>query len=322
MVAICLSVVLLSIQPIYHGTELLAHGVSLERHRAVSLLAMQPNIYGGALAVFIPFPLVFLVRRLGGKRGRIFFGITVAVATYSLVLTLSRGSWLAMGVACIFLGFLFERRILLVLLLGIALAPLWVPQDAVNRADTMDLDEAADDDSAAVRVEQWKMIPAVLAAAPLGHGYQQFPAVYFELGGHFKGAHVGYADYAVEAGVPGLLLYVMLFVTIAVFAFGLARSGTTEFSRALGVALLGAIIAMAVAEAFGSRLKAGSVTAFLWMYAGTAVAAWRWPAEEGAGGSSPAVEPKRRGGITPRGRGRVAGAAAPTRRFAPAPEQE
>jgi O-antigen ligase len=289
MVAVCIGIILTAIQPIYKGTQLLASGVSLERHRAVGILALQANIYGGALACFAPFPMMYFARKIGGKKGRVLFGVAMGVAAYTLVLTLSRGSWLAFGTAVAVIGLLFERRVLYILAVGALTAPFWVPQDAVDRGNTISeidvTDENLQDDegSAFVRVDQWKMIPKVLADSPiLGHGYQSFPLMYYEFGslGRKKGAHVGYAEYAAELGVPGLALYVSTFVGIAIFGLTLAWRGSTLFSRSHGVGLLAAALAMMVAEAFGSRLKVGTVTAFLWMYAGVAIAAWRWPARE------------------------------------------
>jgi O-antigen ligase len=289
MVAVCLGMMLLAIQPIYNATYDLAQGASLLRHRAVSLIAIQPNIYGGALACFLPFPLLYFSRKIGGKRGRVLFAITTGVAAYVLVLTLSRGSWLAMGAASLFIGVLFERRVLLILVLVALSFPFWVPEEAMDRAsemktiDVSDPNLRMDEGSAFVRVDQWKMIPRALADAPLlGHGFERFPFVYRRMGayGMFKGAHVGYCEYATEAGFIGLLLYVLIFVSLGAFGLRLAVSGNSVFARSHGVALLGAAVAMAVAEGFGSRLKVGSVTAFLWMYAGVGVACWRWPVPE------------------------------------------
>jgi O-antigen ligase len=285
MVAVCIAIILVSIQPIQKGTTLIASGISLERHRAVSILALQANVYGGALACFLPFPMIYLARRIGGKKGRIFFGLAIGVAAYALVLTLSRGSWLAFGAAVALIGVLFERRVLYILLLGALSAPFWMPQDAVNRGNTLTemKNEEEIEDSAFVRVDQWNMIPKVLADSPiLGHGYQSFPSVYYTFGslGVYKGSHVGYAEYAAELGAPGLILYALCFVAMGVFGLTLAWKGSTLFSRTQGVAILGAALAMLVAEAFGSRFKIGTVTAFLWMYAGVGIAAWRWPVTE------------------------------------------
>ncbi len=315
MVAACVGVILVSIQPIWHGTDLLAHGVSLERHRAVSILALQPNIYGGALASFAPFPLVFFARKIGGKKGRILFALAICVAAYALVLTLSRGSWLAFGAAVSVIGLLFERRVLYLLAVGALLSPYWVPEDAVNRGNTISEIEVNDpnleeeEGSSFVRVDQWKMIPAVLADSPvLGHGYQSFPRTYFRFGAMRarKGAHVGYAEYAAELGIPGLALYVATFLGIALFGLALARGGSTLFARSQGVGLLGAALAMMVAECFGSRLKVGTVTAFLWMYAGVAIAAWRWPAKESTEAAAEASAFENQGLIGPNRRLRSA----------------
>jgi len=326
MVAVCIAMILLAIQPIYNATYELARGASLLRHRAVSLIAIQPNIYGGALACFMPFPLLYFARKIGGKKGRVLFGLSAGVAGYVLVLTLSRGSWLATGAASLMIGVLFERRVLLILVLVGLSAPFWVPEDAVDRASEMkaidvnDPNLKEDEGSAFVRVDQWRMIPSVLVDSPIfGHGYQRFPWVYKRFGayGWYKGAHVGYAEYAAEAGMIGLFFYLSIFVALAAFGLRLAWSGTSAYSRAHGVGLLGSAVAMAVAEGFGSRLKVGSVTAFLWMYAAVGIACWRWPAGEAE--EAGAVERERRG-LVRRRRGSAPSAA--NQRFSRVPGGE
>jgi len=291
MVAVCIGVILLSIQPILNGTETMARGMSLASHRAISLLGNQPNIYGGALACFAPFPLIYFAKRVGGKKGRTLFGLAIGVAAYALVLTLSRGSWLAFGAAVTVIGVFFERRVLYILAVGALLAPLWIPEEAVNRGDTISEIDVSDENldeeegSAFVRIDQWRMIPAVLADAPiLGHGYGSFPDLYERFGslGRRKAAHVGYAEYAGELGIPGAALYVAIFLALGGFALVLSRRGTTLFSKLHGIGLLGTTTAILVAECFGSRFKVGVVTCFLWIYAGVGIAAWRWPAKESA----------------------------------------
>jgi O-antigen ligase len=314
MIAVCIAIILVSIQPIQKGTTLLASGVSLARQRAVSILALQSNVYGGALACFATFPMIYFARRIGGKKGRILFGLSIAVAVYALVLTLSRGSWLAFGTAIAITGVFFERRVLYILAVGILTAPFWVPQDAVDRGNTIseidvtDQNLQDDEGSAFVRVDQWKMIPRVLTDSPiLGHGFQSFPRMYYRFGslGVYKGSHVGYAEYASEVGVPGLALYVLCFISLGAFGFMLAIRGATLFTRSHGVGILGAALAMVVAEAFGSRFKIGTVTAFLWMYAGVGVAAWRWPAQESVESAIAAQGVEHRGLVSrgPRSRG-------------------
>jgi O-antigen ligase len=120
----------------------------------------------------------------------------------------------------------------------------------------------------------------MLEAAPLlGHGYHRFPMVYERHGeyGQEKGAHVGYAEYAAELGLIGLALYVGVMVALGLLGRSLRRRGSTPFDRAHGAALIAAALALMVSECFGSRFKIGPVMTFLYLYAGVAAAALRWP---------------------------------------------
>jgi len=60
----------------------------------MALLALQPNIYGTALAVYLPFCVVLALHRVGGPWIRLWFAVVTAAVSFALLLTLSRGAWL------------------------------------------------------------------------------------------------------------------------------------------------------------------------------------------------------------------------------------
>ena len=276
LLAISVSLFLSAMQGVNHSWLAFVAG-SLERHRAMALLALQPNIYGTALAVYLPFCVLLALHRVGGPWIRLWFAVVTAAVSFALLLTLSRGAWLG-AIAAIFTIALVRNRALL-FFFAIALIgyQAWLPEQAVKRIEvTTDIeDDAAGGDAIAegstqMRIEQYKSLPAMMADHPfLGWGYRSFPAVFERHGtlGRAKGAHSSYAQVGTEEGIVGLVLLVMILFASAWAGVRAARADD-PFVYWMGIGLLGATVALAVCMASGARFELQKILGWFWILAG------------------------------------------------------
>ncbi len=277
LLAISVSLFLNALQGINHSWLAFAAG-SLDRHRAMALLALQPNIYGTALAVYLPFCLVLALHRVGGAWIRLWFAVVTAAVSFALLLTLSRGAWLG-AIAAVFVIALARNRILLfVLVVGMIGYQAWLPEQAVQRIEVttaVDEDDGVGADAIAegstqMRIEQYKSLPAMMADHPfLGWGYRSFPTVFEHYGtlGRAKGAHSSYVQVGTEEGIVGLLLLVAILFASA-WAGVRASRADDPFVSWMGIGLLGAAIALAVCMASGARFELQKILGWFWILAG------------------------------------------------------
>ncbi len=276
LLAISVSLFLSALQGINHSWLAFVAG-SLDRHRAMALLALQPNIYGTALAVYLPFCVVLALHRVGGPWIRLWFTVVTSAVSFALLLTLSRGAWLG-AIAAVFVIALARNRLLLFFLVVALIGyQAWLPEQAVQRIEvTTDVDaDAAGSDAIAegstqMRIEQYKSLPAMMADHPfLGWGYRSFPTV-FELHGTLgrsKGAHSSYAQVGTEEGIVGLVLLVLILFASAWAGVRAARADD-PFVQWMGIGLLGASVALAVSMASGARFEIQKILGWFWILAG------------------------------------------------------
>jgi len=277
LLAISVSLFLNALQGINHSWLAFAAG-SLERHRAMALLALQPNIYGTALAVYLPFCLVLALHRVGGPWIRLWFATVTAAVSFALLLTLSRGAWLGAIAAVFVIALVRNRALLFVLALGVIGYQAWLPEQAVKRIEvttTVDEDDEIGADAIAegstqMRIEQYKSLPAMMADNPfLGWGYRSFPTVFERHGtlGRAKGAHSSYVQVGTEEGIVGLVLLVTILFASAWAGVRAARADE-PFVQWMGIGLLGATVALAVCMASGARFELQKILGWFWILAG------------------------------------------------------
>jgi O-antigen ligase len=276
LLAISASLFLNALQGINHSWIAFLAG-SLERHRAMALLALQPNIYGTALAIYLPFCVVFAFYRTGSAWTRLWFFAVSAAVGLALLLTLSRGSWLGAIAALGTVALVRSRLMLFVMVLALVSYQAWLPDQAISRIEeTTELSDAAiaedaiAEGSTQMRIEQYKSLPAMMAEHPfMGWGYRSFPNVFERHGtlGRAKGAHSSYVQVGTEEGIVGLALLVLILFATAVAGVRASRADD-PFVSWMGVALLGSTVGLAVAMASGARFELQKILGWFWILAG------------------------------------------------------
>ena len=274
---LCVAVVSLALA--LHG---LRDGVTtgnLLTNRPAGLLTGQANLFAGFLGMHA---LLFLFLSRTSELARVerwFLVGTAFLMVITLVFTLSRGAWLAFGLAGLIVGFVTNRTAVVLLLVAVVVGSRWAPEEAATRADLTltavgqsgdsSLEEALDD-SAALRVIQWKALPDLLMDSPLwGTGLGTFARRLEQHTGIYRSAHATMVQIGTEMGLLGLLGYVGLFASVVFTCASRARRAPPgTLLRATGLGLLAATVCLFLLDFSGTRFPAHTVTTYFWVLVG------------------------------------------------------
>ena len=250
----------------------------------------QPNPYAGYLGMILPLALSLFwwaVGRLrvperdssaGGRRrdllwAAIIGGMTAVIAAGAIA-SWSRGAWIGIGAGVAVVTALRSRRAFGLTLAAAALIALFfmVRGGVIGGAlggrlaqigeylggfDVTTV-EVNDDNFAVVeRVAHWVAAQRMIERAPwFGVGVGNYPIVYPQVAlsrwadplGH---AHNIYLNTWAEAGLPGLLTYILLWLLAAWRAIRLARDRqASAFERAVALGVLGVIVHLTIHNLF------------------------------------------------------------------------
>lgn len=186
---------------------------------------INPNILAGALVMMIPIGLALAMRRGWINRWwGLLLWAPVLLMVNAVVLSQSRGSWLALVVAILLLGWLFWPRLVMVLV-GAAVivgAVIWWEGSARYVLDH-DLVQSAQA-SLLRRLDIWRLSLQMVAERPftgigLGTYEQTFTARFPNLpliGGRLAPPHAHnlFIQVALDLGIPGLLAYLCLLAAL------------------------------------------------------------------------------------------------------------
>ena len=163
----------------------------------------------------------------------------------TLLFTLSRGAWLAFAVTAAVVGFATNRGLVVLLIVVFLVGYRWAPREAVTRADLTvraveqsrqdsSLEESLDD-SAALRIIQWKSFPTLFLESPVwGTGLGTYPERLGRETRVFRPAHATMVQIGTEMGALGLIGYLGLLGTVAIACLRRARQAGRGSFRARG----------------------------------------------------------------------------------------
>lgn len=210
----------------------------------------NPNFYAEFLVLLFAatLALVFIERRF---LRYIAAGLLV-VQAMALLLTYTRGSWLALAAGLLVAVLMIDTRLLLPFLAGgAALVPV-VPGALARLMSIFSLEGTA-----SYRMSLWRVAGAALKDSPivgygLGRWYDAFATTALRhpelgIGVVFYGAHQSYFQVAAEVGVVGGIAFaVMVFVTCRMGAFYGPRMAGDLRARFVNAALTAGLIAFAL----------------------------------------------------------------------------
>ncbi|PTQ53639.1 MAG: O-antigen polymerase [Hydrogenibacillus schlegelii] len=252
--------------------------------RAFSFV-VSPNVLGSymAYALLLTLALAWRARAEGRRRALLVYLLFAALEAAALVLSGSRGAWLAFFLAALVVLFFFRPRLSLAAAAAlIALAALLPPIRRRMEAllSPMYWEKSARDG----RIARW-----------LGSFHQmRFDPLFGRGIGHYGGATGNrffgttyvdgyYFKTMAEMGLPGLILFVWLMVAVfrTLFARWQAARGRPEGALLLG--LLAADLAVALHNAVENIFEVPFMNAYFWLAAGLALALSPGRPEEGRG---------------------------------------
>jgi len=227
------------------------------RNRAYAVFE-NPNLLAQYLILMATLALaaVFNAVRLWQ---RIFFASAAALAAFCLVLTYSRGGWLAFGAALAVFA-LFKSRILIQVLAAAGIIVYSVmPPAVMHRLSTI---TSLKDTSNAYRLDTWHSTLSLIKAhweTGVGLGRKAFARVYYT---HMINSNVVphshnlYLQIISEFGILGLAVFCWLF--LGIFQLGLKLRATgNNFIKNLNAGIMGALAGF---------LTHSVVDYFLWYY--------------------------------------------------------
>ncbi len=274
--ATALALLLNSLQAINHSWMAFFTG-TLERHRAMAILALQPNTFGAALAMYLPAFILLASNKTTNRLSQLWCAGVAAAMGFALLLTLSRGSWLGLIAGMVAVAVLGDRKLLVVLAIAGASYTAWVPQAAIDRVEeTTQVGVDAEGDqlvegSAQMRLEQYMSLSAMMAPRPvLGWGYESYPRVFEKYGTlqRAKGAHSSYVQLGTEGGVVGLASLGVLLLAVVWAGWRAYRVCPDPLHRWLGMGVLGGMLSMAVSMITGARFEPQKIFVFFWIMTG------------------------------------------------------
>lgn len=253
----------------------IAYGRNGRGMRAIGSIG-QSNDLGAFLALFaVPvFAGLFGVRNW---LGRALLAGTFVAACIGVMLSLSRGSMLALVAGVFVVAWMASRWAFGLLVVALLLSPLWAPDYVKDRvaASSREIegsDEVAVDMAAEARLQTWQSILQVVQAHPIeGVGFTGLGYVLPDIGEGLgledvkDSAHNTWLRMLAETGLIGLGLFAWLMWKVWALGLKAARRARDAFDRALGIGLCGAVVTMAVNCAFGDRFFNVVVASSFWI---------------------------------------------------------
>jgi putative inorganic carbon (HCO3(-)) transporter len=229
-----------------------------ERFTAFVSDTVHPNVMGGNLILLLPLPLSILI--FGWKYlswwSRIYFGLAVLVMTFVILLTKSRGTWIALTAVVILITLLRWRIgwVLIIIGTGILVVSIFL----IGFTDFIEI-LTANDALIGIegRIDIWSRAVFMIQDFPItGIGFGIFMDIADNLyrfflfpAGKIIHAHNLFLQIAVDIGLPGLIAWLAIFLSFCWINWKIFRHGANQgnsLESGLGVGLLGSSLALAV----------------------------------------------------------------------------
>ena len=196
----------------------------------------------------------------------------IAASFFALLYTFSRGGYLAALVGILILGFLKDRKLLILLGVFLLTWQMVVP-NAVRQRILMTKSSTGElDASAQQRVELWNESWQSIKESPLiGKGYATFR--YGQHAANLLDTHNLYVKVWVETGIIGLLMILILLEQMLSLGYRLFRGGTNSLFQGLGLGLFLAACCSVITNFFGDRWNFIEISGPMWVVVGAAARA-------------------------------------------------
>lgn len=228
---------------------------------------VHPNAFGAYLTVLLVAGVALLKATDG--RERLVLQLLLLGGAVALLLTFSRGSWLAAVLGLVAVAFVQRRPAVLLLTAGALAAGAMVPAVSMRLADLGETRSLAgtEGNSLIWRIDYWQQLLQLADQNPAtGVGLNMAQQLTAE--GNLP--HNDFVRMYVEAGWIGLLTLVGLLVLLAATARRAAREATTEAELAVAAGFSGALVVVSVIMLGGNVISA---VVLLWYFFALAASA-------------------------------------------------
>lgn len=243
---------------------------------------VQPNVLGFFLAMFLVMG-AGLFRHLR-PRVRVLMGVLLVGAGVGLLLTYSRGNWIAAIVGIVIVGVLQSRRLLVFLAIG-GLAVLALVPSVVSRVTNLQKGKQVSGtagNSLAWRFGYWRQSAALAEKNILtGIGLKMTDFSTQEA----KPPHNDFLRAYVETGLLGLVAYVGLVFALGREAWRALLRAPPGFSRGVAVGFAGCFCSFLIESAGGNLMSQVVVLWYFFAFAASAFAVGRLGLQARAAGS-------------------------------------
>ncbi|HPQ39982.1 MAG TPA: O-antigen ligase family protein, partial [bacterium] len=201
-----------------------------------------------------------------------------------MLVTMSRGAWISSLLAVMVLAALKDRRMLVLLLIGVLSAPWFLPPDIIERATTITKIFSIDEnESFGDRIWMWRSAVQMIRDHPwlgAGYGNRIFQRLYPDYiypqssGIIFENAHNLYLQIIVEMGFLGLISFLSILAVIFWLIFVQFRRKPLPMieSQLLGIA---GSYAVFLTFSFTTFRFENEIGILFWILAGCAVSLHR-----------------------------------------------
>ncbi len=243
----------------------------------------HPNSLAAFFNYYMFLPLGFFLMNM---RRFIYWGLWIPflIQFRGIMVTFSRGGYIAFAAGLYAIIFIRSRFLFLVLLFATVIAflnPILLPpgiryrlgqtfEKQVSYVDTADKLEDSLESSAKTRVEVWKGALEMIKENPLfgvGYGFFFSRIQYYWSERRPIDAHNTYLIIAAEMGIPTLLAFLWIVLLAFFNTWALYRTTHDPFSKAVALGFIGGLVGLMAANMFGSRLDSQEVSSYFWILA-------------------------------------------------------
>jgi len=200
---------------------------------------------------------------------KVAIGILAATSVYCLLFSFSRGGYVAALVGLVTVGFLKNRKFLVIAAVIFLAWQALLPTSVQERIRmTTETDGAGPlDSSAGERLVLWEDAMNLFMRNPItGTGFETYRYMYrIE---RFRDTHNYFVKVLAETGIVGITLFLILLWKLIRLGLSLFVRGQTPLWSGLGLGFVALMFSLMVANCFGDRWTYQQVDGYLWILLG------------------------------------------------------
>lgn len=241
------------------------------RTRVFSIIG-SPNILGSYLVLVLPVA-TSLFQTAVSRRQRYLLGAAILALLACLILTFSRGAWLAFLAAAIIYGLLQDKRVLVLILAGAILLPVVSPSVA-GRLQYALSSSYLESSAQAGRVARWDLaldraVKHPVVGVGLGH-FGGATAARYRMPGTFYADNY-YLKLAAETGFVGLGVFLwVLLHTLRLLGGAIKGTASDPSKRALACGIAAGLIGVLLQNGVENIFEVPMMQTLFWVTLGVA----------------------------------------------------